>query len=150
MTDMGYTEFCADMTRTTSFSAEFALDVLKLLDAIGYPMREEDVWLLGYCVQMVDWEIKNACNIQKVPEGLYKVAQGLIVASFLDRLSARGVLTKSGELSFDGAIKRLQEGDTNIEFVTDSTTSDEQKLKQFIADCNRGREQFIRYRRLAW
>ena len=150
MTDMGYTEFCADMTRTTSFSAEFALDVLNLLDAIGYPMREEDVWLLGYCVQMVDWEIKNACNIQKVPEGLYKVAQGLIIASFLDRLSARGVLTKSGELSFDGAIKRLQEGDTNIEFVTDSTTSDEQKLKQFIADCNRGREQFIRYRRLAW
>ena len=150
MTDMGYTEFCADMTRTTTFSAEFTLDLLKLVDAIGYSIREEDVWLLGFCVQKIDWEIRNACNLSKVPEGLYKVAQGLIVASFLDNLSTRGVLSKSGELSFDGAIKRLQEGDTNIEFVTDSTTSNEQKLKQFIADCDRGREQFIRYRRLAW
>lgn len=150
MTDMGYTEFCADMTRTTSFSAEFALDVLKLLDAIGYPMREEDVWLLGYCVQMVDWEIKNACNIQKVPEGLYKVAEGLIISAFLNDLATRGVLAGTNELTFDGAIKKLQEGDTTIEFATDSSSSSEQKLKQFIADCEHGREQFIRYRRLVW
>ena len=141
--------YVENMASLSAFGPEFLNDVAALLDALGYQMTESDVWLLGFCTQKVEQEIKNACNLPAVPEGLYQVAKTLIVAEFLIMKKAQGGI--DGEtMNFDPVLKELDEGDTKMVFAADSVLSAEQKLDMFIAQANLGREQFIRFRRLQW
>lgn len=133
----------------SAFSAAFLRDVGELINSLGYEMADGDDWLLGFCTQKIEQEIKNSCNVTEVPMGLFNAAKGLIVAEFLTAKIAKGEL--SGQpLNFEPVLKQLQEGDTNQVFATDSVQSAEQRLNQFIALMNAGRSQFITYRRLKW
>lgn len=141
--------YVENMESLSVFSTDFFTDVTALLDALGYELQDGDIWLLGFCTQKVIQEIKNACNITVIPEELYQVAKGLIVAEFLTVKKAQGAINGEG-LVFDPVLKELDEGDTKQVFAVDSVSSAEQRLDMFIAQMNLSREQFIRFRRLQW
>ena len=129
--------------------AAFLRDVFTLIQAIGYTIVDADEWLIGFCVQKVEQEIKNACNVQSVPDGLYKCATGLVVADFLTLKRANRNLDIES-LNFDPVLKSIQEGDTQINYATETVLSGEQRFDLFLTACYKGREQFIGYRRLKW
>lgn len=133
----------------STFGAAFLYDVGKLVQSLGYTMTDGDDWLLGFATQKIEQEIRNSCNVCQVPIGLFKVAAGLIVSEFLQMKRGCGALTPDA-LTFEPALKQLQEGDTNMVFDTEHGLNAEQKLDLFISHMEQGRNQFITFRRLKW
>jgi len=128
----------------------FIQDATNLIQAVGYTLSGDgDEWLLNFCVQKVEQEIKNACNQPEVPDGLYSVAVGLVAAEFLTIKRGNGNLDVEA-LTFDVPVKGIKEGDTDITFATETAMSGEQRFNLFLNSCYQGREQFVAYRRLAW
>ncbi len=142
-------QYVQNLENVSGMGAAFLRDVFMLIQAIGYTIDDADEWLVGFCVQKVEQEIKNACNVQSVPDGLTKCATGLVVADFLTLKRANGNLDIES-LTFDPVLKSIQEGDTQINYATETVSSGEQRLNLFLAACYQGREQFIGYRRLKW
>ena len=136
--------------QTTSFSAAFLSEVTALISALGYTLTTGDDTLLAFSAEYVEQDIKNSCNVAEVPEGLEKVAVGLIVAKFLTM--KRSTLTAETIDSFDFSpiLKELSEGDTKQVWDTNSGSSASQRLDLLIAQLESGRSQFITYRRLKW
>lgn len=142
-------EWIEYMESLSEFGPGFLNDVIQLLISLGYTIAEGDWWLLGFCVQKVEQEIKNTCNTTSVPEELYQAAKGLIVAEFLTAKKAKGEI--NGEsLIFEPMLKEIQEGDTKQTFAVDKSTSAEQRLDSFIARMMQGKKELIRYRKLVW
>ena len=146
---MTQAQWIESMESLSEFSPGFLNDVIHLLESLGYEIAESDYWLLGFCVQKVEQEIKNACNTLSIPEGLYQVAKGLIVAEFLSMKKANGEIN-GDSLIFEPMLKEIQEGDTRQTFAVDKTTSAEQRLDSFIARMMQGKKEFIRYRKIQW
>lgn len=142
-------QYVQNVENVQNMGAAFLREVFKLIQAIGYTMTEGDSWLVGFCVQKTEQEIKNACNVQSVPNGLYKCAIGLVVADFLTMKKASGNLDAEA-LNLEPVVKSLQEGDTEISYATETVMSGEQRLTMFLNACYQGREQFACYRRLKW
>lgn len=147
-TDLGES-FVTLAESATSFSASLLQEVVDLITAMGIVLTEGDDYLLSFSAGYVEQEIKNACNVPEVPEGLYKVAVGLIVARFLSAKKAKKQVA-ADTLDFTPMLKELSEGDTKQVWATDSGSSAEQRLDLFISALESGRDQFITYRRLKW
>ena len=141
--------FVAIAEDSTSFSASFLQEVVNLISALGYTLTTGDDYLLSFSAGYVEQEIKNTCNVPEVPEGLHKVAVGLIVSRFLTTKKAKHEVDASA-LDFSPMLKELSEGDTKQVWDTGSGSSPEQRLDLFIAALENGRNQFITYRRLKW
>lgn len=135
---------------STSFSASFLQEVVDLISAMGITLTDGDDYLLSFSAGYVEQEIKNACNVAEVPEGLYKVAVGLIVSRFLTAKKAKFTEDEVASMDFTPMLKELSEGDTKQVWDTGSGSSAMQRLDLFIAALESGRSQFITYRRLKW
>lgn len=142
--------FKALAEESTSFSADFLEEVGNLISAMGIPLTDGDDYLLSFSAGYVEQEIKNACNVAEVPEGLYKVAVGLILSRFLTAKKAKLAEADLEALDFTPMLKELSEGDTKQVWDTGSGSSAMQRLDLFIAALESGRNQFITYRRLKW
>lgn len=142
--------FKALAEESTSFSADFLEEVGNLISAMGIPLTNGDDYLLSFSAGYVEQEIKNACNVAEVPEGLYKVAVGLILSRFLTAKKAKLAEADLEALDFTPMLKELSEGDTKQVWDTGSGSSAMQRLDLFIAALESGRNQFITYRRLKW
>ena len=142
--------FKALAEESTSFSADFLEEVGNLISAMGIPLTDRDDYLLSFSAGYVEQEIKNACNVAEVPEGLYKVAVGLILSRFLTAKKAKLAEADLEALDFTPMLKELSEGDTKQVWDTGSGSSAMQRLDLFIAALESGRNQFITYRRLKW
>ena len=124
-------------------------DAESLIRAMGHEVTQDDQWMIRFMAEKAEQEIKNACNVQAVPEGLYKAWVQLTVADFLGARLSSGIL--DGEtIDFEPALKTLQEGDTSITWAADASQTPEQRLNLFIDGLRTCRNQFIRYRRLCW
>ena len=135
----------------SSLGASFVYDVGKLLQSFGYELQDGDDWLLGFCIQKVENNIKNECNVSSVPCGLKKVAAQMVVGEFL--FSKKGIGQLTGlEIDIDAAVKQIQEGDTSVTFAFgDGSSTPEKRLDLLIAFLmQNGKEQFVHYRRLRW
>ena len=135
----------------SSLGASFVYDVGKLLESFGYTLQDGDDWLLGFCIQKVENNIKNECNVSSVPCGLKKVASQMVVGEFL--FAKKGIGQLQGlEIDIDAAIKQIQEGDTNVTFAFgNGSMTPEQRLDMLIAYLmTNGKSQFVHYRRLRW
>lgn len=144
-------ESFADMAEEkTSFSASFLQEVTDLISALGYTLVTGDDFLLAFSAEYVEQEIKNSCNVAEVPEGLEKVAVGLIVSRFLSAKRSKMTAEELDGLDFTPALKELSEGDTKQVWDTNSGLSASQRLDLLIAQLESGRSQFITYRRLKW
>lgn len=142
-------QYVQNCQNVSTMGAAFLREVFKLIQAIGYTLTTGDDWLVGFCVQKVEQEIKNACNVNAVPLGLYKVASGLTVAEFLSMKKATGNLNIDS-LNFEPVLKQIKEGDTDIVYATEKAMNGEQRFDLFLSSLYLGREQFIAYRRLKW
>ena len=144
-------DYNQDAENSSTFGASFLQELDNLLKAMGYVMRPEDDWLLGFCVEKVEEQIKNACNVSQIPDGLNKTAVSLMAAEFLSIKLASGQTSGLESLNFDPVVKQLQEGDTNIVYAVDATVSDFAKLMAYLNDLKTAAQaQFVSYRRLKW
>jgi hypothetical protein len=121
-------------------------DVIERLAALGYTVDPvTDEWVLNFVIAKVTETIKNECNTDEMPEGLYYVAVDMVCGDFLF-----GKKSSGAELDIDAeaAVKRIKEGDTDITYAIsdDSITLDGLIDKLRSGDPS----QFAKYRRLTW
>ncbi|MBQ8972815.1 MAG: hypothetical protein IJ074_07040 [Clostridia bacterium] len=135
----------------STFGAFFLHEVENLLKAMGYVKQPEDDWLFGFCVQKVDEQIKNACNVPRIPHGLNKTAISLMAAEFLLTKLSSGQTSGLESLNFETVVKQLQEGDTNIVYAVDANSSDSAQMALFLNGLKTAAQaQFVSYRRVKW
>lgn len=117
-------------------------DVKKRLQALGFIVADTDNWVLNFCIEKVTNHIKSNCNISAVPEELHEIAVDMVCSEFL-----AGKM-QSGQLEYKQAVKRIKEGDTDIEYVAGQ--SDIELLNKLIASLRMNEADLITYRRLVW
>ena len=141
------TNIMTNMTATTSsLSESFFEAVLKRLDALGYLVTDEDVWLICFSAQKVENKIRNSCNTTTVPDGLFFDAVDMVCGEFLFTKKKTGKLVG---FDFGAAVKQIQEGDTNITFI--DGLSVEQQFETILGEmmiC--GEKQFVSFRKMSW
>lgn len=139
--------FIPYMQDQTGFPATFLDNVVNLLKAVNYTVSETDHWLLAFTVKAAEAEIRNACNTQAVPEGLYPYAVRLTVAEFL--MAKKGMGQSLQGLNLEPFIKQIQEGDTSITFEKGMQPEERfDKLLQWWLKS--ARQQYVTFRRLVW
>jgi hypothetical protein len=131
---------------------DFIDDVDLRLQSLNYTIQEGDAWLIAFCIQKVVNTIKNNCNIKEIPDGLRQIAVNMVCGEFLFNKKNSGDLSGFEIDISNAAIKRIQEGDTTIEFAFGSgDLTPEQRLNaviNYLMTC--GNAEFSRYRRLRW
>lgn len=122
--------------------------VFRRLETFGYTATEADAFGVAFSVQKVELNIRNDCNITKIPEALFPTLCDMACGDFLAVKYQTGKLNLSG-LDLDGAIASISEGDTSISF--DKSTTDEGKFAALIyALSDSGRGNLECYRRIKW
>ena len=121
------------------------------IETFGYEFKAGDNAILTFAIQKVENTIKNECNVNEVPEGLFNIAVDMAVGEFLLSKKTFSPEDLAGfDLSY--AVKQIQTGDTNTVFAVGAgSLTDEQRLDSFINYLlNYGRKEFLCYRRLRW
>lgn len=124
--------------------------VIKKLATLGYDTLDEmDYIIIDYAVRNTEMCIKNFCNIGKIPDELEHVVINTVCGDFLYQKYCLGLLP--GSFDFELACESLKEGDVQINFNTDSNSTNEQRfvalvneLKTIDYNC------LLRYRKLVW
>ena len=126
-------------------------DVKKRLRQFGYEAREEDEFALAFSVEKSVSAVKSEIHQKSVPKELRHVVTDMAAGEFLMGKKTFSPGDLEG-LEFGPAVKQIQEGDTNIVFVTgEGSMTDEQRLNAFINHLlNNGRAELYHYRRLRW
>lgn len=133
----------------SSLSDQFLLTVLNRLESLGYTLKATDDWMISFAVQKVENTIKNECNVDSIPDGLFNIAVDMVCGEFLFSLKQSGKLEG---FDLDAALKTVQTGDTTVTFAVEkSSMSPEQRLNNLLSFLmNNGRSEFICYRKIRW
>ena len=132
---------------------DIKLQVQNRLKELGYD-KPIDEWFLQFLINETENSILADINQDSVPVGLTEVEVNMICGKFLMSQKA-----KSGEIEdnlpgfdIDGAIKRVSEGDTTVEFAVGSgEKTAEQRLDALISMLmTKDKDQFAHYRKLRW
>ena len=121
------------------------------IESFGYEFKNSDKVILDFAIQKVENTIKNECNVNEIPEGLFNIAVDMAAGEFLLSKKTFAPEDLSGfDLSY--AVKQIQTGDTNTVFAMgDGSLTDEQRLDAFINHLlTYGRKEFLCYRKLRW
>lgn len=128
----------------------FVEKVLQRLLSLSYTPKEEDSWVIAFCIQKVENHIKNSCNVFSIPNGLIEIAIDRICGEFLFSKKQSGQL--SNEFDLDVAVKQVQAGDTNVTFAvnegSETTETRLNKLIQYLMSI--GESDFVCYRQIKW
>lgn len=108
-----------------------------------------DGFLLSFAVKKVTDHINNQTNLDSIPHGLESVAIDMAVGEFLFAKKSMGLLDVSS-LDFSAAVKKVQDGDTNVEYAIESKDTPEAKFEKFILYLQHNETDFVRYRVLTW
>ncbi len=129
-------------------SVETAINRLK---QFGYAVKDTDDAALNWAVQKASSYICNECNVEKIPDGLIYVGVDMAVGEFLQMKKTFASDDLDG-FDLSGAVKQLQEGDTNVTFaIGEGASTDEQRLSEFINYLlSYGTPQFSCFRRVRW
>lgn len=121
-----------------------------LLESFGYQFQVNDDRLLDWAVKNTEGYARSCLNIKHIPEEYVNAAAELTAAAFLEAkktFSPEDIST----LELDAAVKRIEAGDTNIEFYSDSTLTDEQRFDRFTAWLKESAKAALKpLRRLRW
>ena len=132
----------------TSLSEPFYEAVLKRLVSFEYELEEDNGWVLCFCKKKKKNHIKNFCNTDSIPDGLFNAAVDRVCGEFLFTKKQTGQLN-IGELDLDGAVTSIKEGDTQINF--DAGSSDESRFNQLVNYLmNQGEGDLICFRKIRW
>ena len=111
------------------------LEKLKSLLGISIDDTSKDV-LLQFTIEDVEETIKNFCNIDEVPEGLFNTGYRMAI----DLYRNENLGDESNPL---GSISSISEGDTSTNFRSNATDFKDSLLKNYQV-------QLIKYRKLVW
>ena len=130
----------------------FIEKILHRLHDFGYILKEEDSWIITFCMQKVENHIKNSCNISEIPDELKEIEIDRICGEFLFSKKQSGQLNAENGFDIEMAIKQVQAGDTNVTFaVGEGSETLETKLNTLISYLlNIGESDFICYRQIKW
>lgn len=118
-------------------------DVTKRLESLGYVVTEADAWVLGFIISKVENHVLNQTNLSSIPVGLHESSVDNVCGEFLSGKKGSGKLT---DFNIDGAVKKIQEGDTTVEFAS---STPEQRLNSLITLLMTEGD-YPSYRRIKW
>lgn len=128
-------------------------DVKKRLDSLGIPISSEssssDGLILSFSIEKITNHIKNQTNLSKIPQGLNEIAIDMVVGEFLYLKKGTGQL-KLDSIDFTVMAKRVQDGDTDTEFVVDTKSTPEAKFDELVSYLQHNEVDFVKYRVLTW
>ena len=132
----------------TSLTEDFFEMLLNRLVSFGYTLQEGDCFEICFNSQKVENHIKNNCNINAVPEGLYEIAVDRICGEFFFGRHQTGSLVIA-DLDLDGMFSSIKEGDTQVNFSSDS--SEEAKFNSLVQTLREsGEGDLVCYRKIKW
>lgn len=125
--------------------------VKERLEMLGYECKATDMQAVDFCVEKVRCSIKNKTHLACIPKGLEYIAVDMAVGEFLTFKKTFAPDDLSG-FDLGSAVKQIQEGDTNIVFVTgEGSLTPEQRLDRLINHfMTYGQKELMHYRRLQW
>lgn len=116
------------------------------LEMLGYNTGAQDDALLDFIMRAVKSDIRVTLNIEEIPADIEHIAIDKVVGEFL--LNRKNMGQDVG-IDLDAAVKAISEGDTNVQFDTDSTP--ESKLDALIRYMLTGRDAvMMAYRSIRW
>ncbi|WP_431808799.1 hypothetical protein [Lysinibacillus sphaericus] len=128
-------------------------DVKARLKSLGISVSSEpnsaDEVMLFFCITKVTNHINNQTNLSKIPQGLHEIAVDMVVGEFLYAKKSMGALSVE-TLDFELIAKQVQDGDTNVMFAIDASSTPEAQFNSFIAYLQHNEVDFTRYRVFVW
>lgn len=128
-------------------------DVKARLKSLGISVSSElnsaDEVMLFFCITKVTNHINNQTNLSEIPQGLHEIAVDMVVGEFLYAKKSMGALSVE-TLDFELIAKQVQDGDTNVTFAIDASSTPEAQFNSFIAYLQRNEVDFTRYRVFVW
>lgn len=142
----------ANIKNDTGKDEAFITKVLNRLQSFGYIPAESDAWIIAFCIDKVDNQIMNSCNIYKIPDKLVEVEIDRICGEFLFSKKQSGQLTAKNGFDIEMAVKQVQAGDTNVQFALgEGQETLETKLNSLISHLiNSGENELVCFRQLKW
>lgn len=128
-------------------------DVKARLKSLGISVSSEpnsaDEVMLFFCITKVTNHINNQTNLSEIPQGLHEIAVDMVVGEFLYAKKSMGALSVE-TLDFELIAKQVQDGDTNVTFAIDASSTPEVQFNSFIAYLQHNEVDFTRYRVFVW
>lgn len=128
-------------------------DVKARLKSLGISVSSEpnsaDEVMLFFCITKVTNHINNQTNLSEIPQGLHEIAVDMVVGEFLYAKKSMGALSVE-TLDFELIAKQVQDGDTNVTFAIDASSTPEAQFNSFIAYLQHNEVDFTRYRVFVW
>lgn len=128
-------------------------DVISRLKELGYKETIED-WFLQFLINETENSILSDINCEAIPAKLHEVEVNMICGKFLQNQKAKagGIEKNLPGFDIDGAIKRVSEGDTTVEYAVGAgEKTAEQRFDILISMLiTKDKDQFAHFRRLRW
>lgn len=137
-------------------------EVIERLQQFGYRPSQADGSVIFVLRNKTIDEIKNICNIDKVPyevEDLFDNEFETLKYKVVDKICAELLLMKlnTGVLNLDDIdiskidLKSVTEGDTSVTYATDGGQSREQTLRDYLTKLSTlDKEELYKYRKMEW
>ena len=124
-------------------------DVYARLDSLGYSVVPEDAKTIEYLIDRIVNKIAVNTNYVTFPEQLLQMVIDMICGEFLYGKYAIGQLQG---YDFNGAVKRISEGDTTVEYAYGSgSKTPEERFLAYIDNLRKpDRDMLAGVRRLHW
>jgi len=111
------------MYRSDEEKEQFFEDVTERLKNFGYTYdQENDEFIINFIIKQVTHTIQSECNIDCIPTELYEKAINVVCGEFLYEKRSSGNLDLES-INEDNIIASVKEGDTQVNFSTDSPSS---------------------------
>lgn len=131
------------------------IDVKNRIEALGVTLssapNSSDVYVIDFAIDKVTNYINNQTNLSSIPRESYNHAVDMVVGEFLATKKAMGQLDVE-TIDFTLVAKKVQDGDTNVEFAlnSDASNTPEGQFNAFLAYLRHGDLNWSKYRVLIW
>ena len=127
-------------------------DVIKRLESLGYKVdTERDMFAINFLIDQVQDIVKNECQLDVIPDTLYKFAVDMVCAKFFMSQKANGDLGGFDVNLNETVLKQKSQGDTSVSFAVDKVKSTEERLDTVVEYFKKQfQSQLIKFRRLTW
>lgn len=123
--------------------------VKQRINSFGIELDPSDDMTLAFVIDKVTNHVKNQTNLNEVPPGLHEIAVDMAVGDFLFTKKSMGLLAMDS-LNFELIEKRIQDGDTTVDYAIDANNTPEAKFEHLLMSLKHNEADFLRYRVLLW
>lgn len=123
--------------------------VKQRINSFGIELDPSDDMTLAFVIDKVTNHVKNQTNLKEVPPGLHEIAVDMVVGDFLFTKKSMGLLAMDS-LNFELIEKRIQDGDTTVDYAIDADNTPEAKFERLLMSLKHNEADFLRYRVFLW